>query len=313
MNNARKQATRRYEDATPLLGSPEKLREQAEADGFLFFRNAMPKQKLDDVRLQILHKLDDWGLLAEGSNVADAVPNVERFGQLPFESLRSFAVPRDLYVAIQQIEAFHALAHDPALLKLFGTLFGEEVFLHPRNIARVVIPHPAMTETPPHQDFIYTQGSRKAWTCWMPLNDTPRELGSLSVLAGSHQAGILPVVANKSGTGGLEAVLCDLDYEWVEGDFGMGDLVIFTINTIHKALPHRMKDRVRLSVDFRYQPASEPIENGALTPHNMYEPDAWETIYKDWKDESLKYYWKKYELKMSNTDPNLFTIGDKLC
>jgi len=82
---------------------------------------------------------------------------------------------------------------------------------------------------------------------------------------------------------------------------------------VHKALPSRFKDRIRLSVDVRYQPLSEPIEVAALSPHgavegryhdheSIAEEDSvkrfgksfgWEDIYKDWQRDDLKYYWRK--------------------
>jgi len=41
------------------------------------------------------------------------------------------------YDEIQRLEAFHALAHQEPLLAALRSLFGEEVLVHPRNIARV--------------------------------------------------------------------------------------------------------------------------------------------------------------------------------
>ena len=37
--------------------------------------------------------------------------------------------------------------------------------------------------------------------------------------------------------------------------------------TIHKSLPNQFPDRLRLSVDYRYQPLSHPVTEGSLLPH----------------------------------------------
>lgn len=313
MDNAKKPATRAYADCTPLLDAPKKLRAQADRDGFLFFRNALPKDKLLETRKRILQVLDKYGLLDRETPLLDGIANLAEFARYPFESVRKHGgVTAEMHVEIQKIEAFHALSHEPALMKIFSLLYGEKAFPHPRNIARTMIAHPQLTETPPHQDYVYTHGSPLSWTCWFPLGDAPRELGNLSVLAGSHKAGNLPVKANATGTGGLEAVLCDLDYEWVEGDFAIGDILVFNVFTVHKALPHRLKERVRLSLDFRYSPMSEPVDEGALHPH-LLDYAAWEELYRDWTRDEFKYYWTGYGLAKSARDPSLFSVQDRLC
>ena len=38
-----------------------------------------------------------------------------------------------------------------------------------------------------------------------------------------------------------------------------GDAILFNCLTVHCALPNVTRNQVRLSVDYRYQPANEPI------------------------------------------------------
>ncbi|MDA1044784.1 MAG: phytanoyl-CoA dioxygenase family protein, partial [Verrucomicrobia bacterium] len=169
---------------------------------------------------------------------------------------------------------------------------------------------PRSTPTPPHQDYIYIQGTHHFWTLWFPLGDCPLELGGLSVLRGSHREGVLDVMPAR-GAGGKEAILCDTDYEWVQGDYACGDIITFPSHMVHRGLPNQMGSRVRLSCDIRYQPADAEIEEGSLKIH-MGVAD-WDEIYADWKRDDLKYYWRKRSLAMASWDNSLLQDKKRLC
>jgi ectoine hydroxylase-related dioxygenase (phytanoyl-CoA dioxygenase family) len=49
------------------------------------------------------------------------------------------------------------------------------------------------------------------------------------------------------------------DAAFAAAPLAAGDAILFNCLTVHRALPNVTPDRVRISVDFRYQPASEPI------------------------------------------------------
>src|SRR5437588_17402 len=63
----------------------------------------------------------------------------------------------------------------------------------------------------------------------------------------------------------------DDDPDWRTATFEPGDVVVFGSLTVHGALPNA-SDRVRLSVDYRYQNASEPISAPSLGPHFAIHP-----------------------------------------
>ena len=68
---------------------------------------------------------------------------------------------------------------------------------------------------------------------------------------------------------------------------------------------------VRISLDLRYQSATEPVDQSSLTPH--VDVTTWEEIYKGWKNEKLKYYWKSRDLKISPWDPSLLQGSERIC
>lgn len=313
-DNAKKEATRLFKDATPLLNTPNDLRELALKEGFLFFKSLISKRKLLQLRQEILNILKERQLLDERFPLEEGISDEKAVNQLNRESIVGVGIPNDLYRQIQKLESFHLLAHEPEILSVFKLLFAENPFPHPSKIARIMLPHKVAKATPPHQDFIHIQGSPNTWTTWLPLGDCSRELGGLSILAGSHREGVIDVTDHPGGAGGLESILCGYDYEWVEGDYELGDVILFHSHTVHRALPNQIKNKIRLSCDYRYQPESEPIDKGSLYAHRRVgDEDAWGEIYENWTNESIQYYWKDLKLRISDFDESIRWQKDKIC
>jgi hypothetical protein len=298
------------EDSTELLSDPEALRAKASADGYLFFRGLIPEQAVLEVRRDIMQVLGREGWLLDGRPTELGLGDDDAINRIPVDDLRlDIGISGEGYFHVQQVQSLHRLPHHPALLSLYSTLFGEEVFVHPRHIIRVMTSHRALRPTPPHQDFPLVQGSQNTWTCWSPLGDCPADLGSLSVMRGSHKKGYLPIEFTE-GAGGIGALLCREEDDWVGADFGIGDVLTFPAFTVHRALPALRKDRVRLSMDVRFQPASEPIEARSLTNHSDRE---WEEVYADWQVEDTQYYWREASPRLSPWDDSLMQPGRRIC
>jgi ectoine hydroxylase-related dioxygenase (phytanoyl-CoA dioxygenase family) len=309
IDTAKKSATKEFQDSSLLLHDPTELRARAEKDGYLFFRGLFSTEKLSLLRLQILEILQRWNLLDRSQALMAGIADVEAVNKLSDESVQGYGFPVELYLEIQQLELFQAVAHDKALLDALRTLFQTEPFPHPKTIARVVLPHREVHATPPHQDFLHIQGTPVTWTAWFPLGDCPRELGGLSMLEGSNHYGVIGVTAQK-GAGGLESILCNLDLDWAEGDLKLGDVILFSSHTVHKALPNSMGNQIRLSCDFRYQPQHMVIDPRSLQPHIAC---SWDEIYKDWTDDTYKYYWKNLDLNFSEWDETIRWQKEKIC
>lgn len=300
---------RPFEDASDLLGDPVGLRARAQSDGYLFFRGLLDPEPILQLRRAVLAVLDAHDLrLPEGGGLSGKL-DLDALKRIPAEDLRSdIGVTRQMYVELQQIPLLHRLPHDRALLQVYQTLFGEEVFVHPRHIMRAMTPHPAVVATPPHQDFPLVQGSPDTWTCWFPVGECPKELGSLVVLAGSHRNGYLPIVRGR-GAGGLVAQLCDED-DWVGGDFAVGDVLTFSCFTVHRSLTPVIDDEIRISLDVRYQRAADRIEARSLSNHADC---SWEEVYQGWgeEDRDLVYYWDPDRLTVSPWDDALVQPGQR--
>ena len=288
-----------YQDASPLLDDVETLRRQFDEDGFACFRGLLPSAAVLELRQLVLEIFAHRGWLAPGTELMDGIVD-ESINQT--ESFASNGADQAAYQAVYRLEEFHRLAHHPAIMDLFEKLFGETVFVHPRNIARLMAPHKDAVHTPPHQDFIYVQGTRATYTCWFALGDCPLDLGGLSVMRSTHKEDILPV-RDAEGAGGRSVSIDDLAREWVEGDLQTGDVVIFHSQTVHRSLPNQTNDRIRLSCDYRYQPLSLPVEKKSLEPH--VDLMTWEEAYAGWATDDLKYYWRDLDLVQTEFDMDL--------
>ena len=272
--------------ANDLLEHPKALREQAQRDGYLFFHNLADTELMLSLRRQILLLCEQAGWLAVGTGPMEgiAAPGTRHLEPEP-EFMR-------VYKQVMQLEDFHAFAHQPRLIAMLDALFGEITLVHARNIARIIFPQATQFTTPAHQDYLHIQGTEQTWTSWIPLGDCPQTLGSLAVLPGSHKAGLYPV-HRTLGAGGHGVDTSELPFTWAGGDFVAGDVLLFHSLTVHKGLPNLSADKLRLSVDFRYQPLSHPLTPGSMQPHYGY---AWEDIYNNWQSSRYQYYWRDLPL-----------------
>lgn len=276
-------------EANELLGNVDAVRARFDSDGYLFFRNIVPVKLLLELRDQITQILADQGWIEGGSEriQAKAIRRPLREGQPKFFQAHD---------RIIKLEALHSLAHESNLMNVMRQALGDTVFPHPLSIVRLIFPDSPELATPPHQDFPNNQGTPKLTAAWIPLGDCAIADGSLAIMEGSHKYGVLPLKFHL-GAGNRRAILNEqvLACRWVGADFKAGDVVLFTALTVHKAMENYNLERMRLSVDFRYQLEGEALTEGCLQPH--FKRVSWEEIYRDWKSDELKYYWhnKHYE------------------
>ena len=275
-----------FVDSSDIRDDGDSLVKRAERDGYLFIRNFVDKEAIFQARRDIAGVLQDVGWIDAGTDPLETItshpPHVS--GEPEFSPV---------YDRVQSLESFHTLAHDDAIMCVIGHLLGDDVLLQPSNIARFIFPTNLEQTTPAHQDFVHIQGTPDVWTAWLPLGDCPHSMGGLSVLTGSHKFGILPV-SRSLGAGGLRAHFEKIGGEWVSSPFEAGDVLFFHSHTVHRGMPNLSGDRIRLSVDYRYQRASDPVMDKVLTPHQGRL--SWEEVYKGWKSTEFQYHWRKYNL-----------------
>jgi hypothetical protein len=270
--------------ANVLLGDVEELRLRMRADGYLFFRGIVPAGLLLELRDQITRILHDIGWIVGGKDrlLAKAISPPCREGQPAyFEALDR----------IVKLEALHSLAHEANLMNVMRQVLGDSAFPHPLSIVRLVFPDTPELATPPHQDYPNNQGTENLTAAWIPLGACSVSDGALAILEGSHQFGLFPRRFHL-GPGNRGAVLGDAvaQCRWLSADFNAGDILLFPALTVHRALENLNPERMRLSVDFRYQREGEELTAGCLQPH--FGRLSWEEIYQGWHSGQYQYYWR---------------------
>jgi ectoine hydroxylase-related dioxygenase (phytanoyl-CoA dioxygenase family) len=270
--------------ANELLNDEGALTRRFELDGYLFLKQIVDPKILLRLRKQIVDSCAQELWFKPNSDSMDAVAWTTAKVEGEEDYLR-------VYDQVQRLQDFHALSHDEAIMSVMRKLLGDTAFPHPLSIARLMFPETPEWTTPPHQDHPNNQGTRDLYACWIPLSDCPLALGNLGILAGSHRFGLLPL-EYAMGPGHRQVILDERlrTLSWHGGDFQLGDIIIFHSLTVHRSLPN-LTDRLRLSVDYRYQREGEPVTPNCLLPH--FRRLSWEEIYRNWDRESLKFYWKK--------------------
>ncbi len=290
-------------DSTAVQDDGPELLKRMERDGYLFVRDLLPSDVLEDIRLQLLQIAAQGGWVDTNAPISEAVADPNGFCVEPTPEYM------EVYHRMYSLPQLHAIQHRPELLQLVERMCGEAVFPHARIIGRTIFPQREEFTTPPHQDFVPIQGCADTYSAWFPLHDLPAELGGLAVSAGSHKKGVLEFRPSL-GAGGME-ITDPLEGTWANSPFARGDVLFFHSMCVHKGAPN-IAQSLRMSVDARYQRMSDPVHEGSLQPH--IRPVTWDTVYDGWPPEydHLQYYWKDWQLNFSEYDFSYHEERDRL-
>jgi hypothetical protein len=292
---------RPFTDSSGLIADGAALASQMRRDGYLFLPGLLPRDDVAAVQCQVGAIARDAGWLRRDQPVAAAIADIAGFCVDPdptyLTTLRR----------INRLEDYHALKHHPVLIDLLERMLGGPILPHPRVLMRNIFPEREESTTKAHQDFPNVQGTTEVYTAWLPLIDCPMDVGPLQIAAGSHTAGVYDFDI-AGGAGGIE-IKDPLEGSWVSGDFAAGDVLLFHSMTVHKGVPNR-SDRLRMSMDVRFQRVSEPFNIDNANPDGQ--PLSWEDVYEGWQSDALKFYWRRLPLTLKAFDPVWFDKRDAL-
>jgi hypothetical protein len=288
-------------NSADLVADGAALAVRMRRDGYLFLPGLLPREDVAALQRQIGAIARDAGWLRRDRAVEDAIAEPSGFCVDPdpayLTTLRR----------INRLEDYHALKHHPVLIDLFERMLGGAILPHPRVLMRNIFPGRDEYTTKAHQDFPNVQGTTEVYTAWMPLIDCPMQAGPLQIAVGSHTAGVYDFDI-AGGAGGIE-IKDPLDGRWVSGDFVAGDVLLFHSMTVHKGVPNR-SEQLRMSMDVRYQLVSEKFNIDNANPDGQ--PLSWDEVYRDWRSDALKFYWRRLPLTLQPFDPVWFDKRDAL-
>jgi len=263
---------RRSEDA---VGRTGELRRRIAADGYLYLPGYLDRGEVLAARHDLLVRLAAVGVVAPGSDDAAAGPHP---AGAPLNELAGAS------------GALMRLLYEGRLITLYERLFAEPVRHFDYTWLRAVPPRGG---TAPHSDSVFmNRGTPNLLTAWVPLGEIDRRLGGVAILEHSHRCedvkrdygsrdvdtyctnedgAITNATAEHMGWNGWisdnpAGLRQELGLRWLTTDFRAGDLLTFPMHTIHLGLDNA-SDRIRLSSDSRYQPASEPVDERWVGAH----------------------------------------------
>ncbi|MFN3729832.1 MAG: phytanoyl-CoA dioxygenase family protein [Fimbriimonadaceae bacterium] len=260
----------RLVDSSDVRHNPDALRERMDTDGYLLIRDFFDRDAVVKGRRDVLTRLASEGLLD---------PDTDLMLGKAREGVAAYFRP-DIAMATASVQS---VIYGDRMMRFMDAFLGEPSRHYDYTWMRTISPGKG---TYPHCDIVYMgRGTPRVYTAWVPFADIDFALGGLMVLEGSHHRVHLlggytsfdvdTVCQNpeggrnlleKNGFNHFGAITYDpvelrgrLGGRWLTEEYRMGDLLLFSIVTVHASLDNR-SDRIRISTDSRYQAASEPID-----------------------------------------------------
>jgi len=280
------------ETSNELLEDPAALGRRLEAEGYLYIKRFLDRERVLAARRSLLQKLAADDLLDPERDLMEGAVDPRHLapgGPGGFRKAKTKAFRPDIAKANAEVER---VVYGPELLGFFDRLFGEPSRHFDYTWLRVIGPGQG---TPPHCDWVYMgRGSSRLLTCWTPYGDVPLEVGGLMILERSHlkadrirtylskdvdaycehRPEQVERVMEKGGwsfPGWLskrpDTLPKTLGGRWLTSPrWEVGDFLVFDMRLVHASLDNR-SDRIRLSTDTRYQPASHPADERWVGPN----------------------------------------------
>lgn len=260
-------------DSAYLVEDAEALRDRMQEDGYLFVRGFFKREDVMAARAVIVGRLAEQGLLEPGTDPMEAI----------IKTGKDIAFRPDLATKNPPLDR---LLYSGPIMEFYHEFFGEPVRHFDYTWLRAMGPGRG---TPPHCDVVYMgRGTReKLFTAWVPLGDASLRLGGLMILEGSNRKHkiLQPYLEHDVDTyckngrhapeieagvklweraGSLSknpvSLREKLSGRWLTTAYEAGDLLTFTMHTVHASLDNQSGNQIRLSSDSRYQPASLPAD-----------------------------------------------------
>lgn len=268
------------------LGS-NNLKQEMREHGYVLIRGLLSVEDLRSLLAEIAEVLRSVGWLVAGSDLMERVADPA--------AACSGAAQQAICDIVFRLQSVHALPHHASLQSVMRLLVGDQLLIQPRPVPRLVFPNLEHSTIGAHQDHRAIAGDEESFIAWVPLHDCPPELGPLRILEGSHCFGLQPTV----GKTGYIAPGTERGSDWVTGEVKAGDVLLFHSLTVHAGTPNR-SDRLRVSLDFRFQSYERAVNPGTLVFAGIDAP-SWNDIYAGWNSDRLKYYWTKLPLRLKPT------------
>lgn len=252
----------------------EALRARYRQDGYLWLKGVLDRAEVLAFRRRYFEAMAEAGLIAAGSD-----PTLGLYGGGGEDRRRIGA----LHIEIVRWARYEAFCMAEPILRFYESFLQGPVYLHKRKLIRDTRPgDPACTGA--HYDLVYLRGGTdQLCTSWIPIGDTPVEMGGLCYLEGAdawgrtleaeyqaRSAALSPEERIKAFnqymsagwlTKDLATLAQDVGTRWLVADYEAGDMVVHSPYMVHASTMNvDAGHRIRLSTDIRYQRVRDAID-----------------------------------------------------
>lgn len=269
-------------ESNDLHEHPDRVMDRIAEDGYAYIPGFHESELVLRARKALLESLQEEGVLEPGTPLDAAIS----------KSGVTMSFRPDIANTSEPIQS---LVYSKHAMSWFSRVFNEPAVHYDFTWLRVVGNGQG---TWPHCDIVYMgRGTRQLYTMWTPLGDIPLKQGGLIVLENSHrqkdlhasygQLDVDVMCSNEPNKNEVEArgfhrsgaididpvkLRNELGGRWLTArEFRVGDALIFGMDTVHASLDNQTES-IRLSLDTRYQRASDPIDErwvGEARGHNL--------------------------------------------
>ena len=242
---------------------------QLDHQGYLLLRDVLDRSQVMSARREVFDRLAAVGEIRSPAELGIATGESQR---------REVAGDLDAFWReVSSGEALRTVTHGTCLQDLMARVLGEParphdlIYLRPMSVGQV---------TRLHYDFpFFARYSTRIQTAWVPLGEIPQNEGPLLIVEGSnrfldwtetirnhdyqndHTNEVVQRAAYEQPNATDPITLArQRGVRLLSTDFCPGDVVVFSGFTLHGSLDNCSTiDRVRLSCDVRFQPATDSI------------------------------------------------------
>jgi hypothetical protein len=258
-----------FVDSTRIAGDHVALAESFRENGYIFIKGLIGADCIDNARREV------FGRLAEVDEIREPVIEGIATGQ----SRRAELVDDlgEFWQSVSEGPSIRRVSHADETKSLLSVLFNEQALAHDYSFLR---PGVAGRFTFLHFDYpFFSRGSQRVVTAWTAIGPVPKNEGALFVLENSHTFDDLIEQATSidySSTASPQVQMTDdlVEFARKRGskllttDFEAGDMIVFSMTTMHGAFDNNSDlGRARLTVDVRWQPAAESVDDRYIGPN----------------------------------------------
>lgn len=241
--------------------------QEFEEQGYTILKSFLPEEIVKGVRADLQEMVDEQAQrLLDGKVVSDPMVNE------PFDTrlAKLYASAMDRAPMSFRGDMLHrpglfSMFAYPPLLDLVESIVGPEIRLYPNYTVRPKFPDHKATEVLWHQDAGYTEQQKtsegvdalRMVNVWSPFVPARVENGCMQFVPGTHRLGVVPHVEREHYLEILNEHLAPHLSKAINIELDPGDVVLFSNLLFHVGQPNKSK-KIRWSVDWRYQDATQP-------------------------------------------------------